>query len=325
MAHFISNFKRLQPLLQKVVLSEVLTKEDKLILTSFQNSSTYKTLPKSSEAANSASKTNLFLLRQATDSLLMFAKGDNRRALEVAKATQNLKLRVDPFRGFFYCFADKVAQLVGDEEASKIFANRYKMYRENYALENALLGAAQVSDPKVQDLLGEMLVEDSQAQNQLYDSIIHASLDNSQEVGFMPPASGLTYIYRAEEEQQNPTVRIFTEPRLARFVDFETQLINIEPNYEFLEFSLELSPQETAADLLASLQDTAWILRLITDLKEEPLSFLGDHLEITSSFNTLHITLEQPKNWQELSLVEEINWEKFWFGLIAIVFIPRKS
>ncbi len=167
------------------------------------------------------------------------------------------------------------------------------------------MGATEIFDSRVQELLGEILVEDNQFQDKLYNPMVHASLDDSKEVGFMPPVSSLTYIARDEEEQQNPTVRIFNEPRLARFVDFEAQLINIEPNHKFLEFSFELSPQKPATDLLTSLQGTVWTLRLVTSFKEEPLSFVGDSVEVISSFTTLHVTLEQPKSWQELALVSE--------------------
>ncbi len=101
MAHFTSNFQRLKPLLQRVVFSGNLTAEDQEVLTSFQNSPAYDKLPKSAEVADSANKTGLFLLKQAADSLSLFAKGDNEQALQAAKATQNLKLGLDPFKGFF--------------------------------------------------------------------------------------------------------------------------------------------------------------------------------------------------------------------------------
>lgn len=325
MTHFTSNFQRLKPMLQRVVYTEKLTERDKQVLVEFQKTSLYSELPKNISEAALYNKTSLFLLKQAADSLLKFARGDNQQALQIVKTALHLPLKVDPFRGFFYCFAAKIAQLVSDTFTNEAFTNRYRVYCETYELENALLGAAELFDPQIQQLFDEMLTEVDQNQSYELVTTFNSSekTDFISQVPYVPPVATLTYISRSKLEQNNPKVRIFSQPHLARFVDFEAQLIRIEPNHEFLEISFELLPSKEVIALLANLQNRVWTLRFIANFEEEPLTFTSNMIEVDFSFSIVHLTFKQPKSWQELALIEEINWESFWFGLTNVVFIAK--
>lgn len=152
-----SNFQKLTPLLLKVIYSEYFTETDKDFLNTLQNSPSYTKLPSSLSVAEVTGQANLFLLRKAVDSLQFFVLGDINSALEAARATLQLKLGKDPFRGIFYNFAAKLAEFIGDGQTQIAFETRYRTYKEIYHLEGVLLGTEQALNPEVMDLLDEIV------------------------------------------------------------------------------------------------------------------------------------------------------------------------
>lgn len=139
---------------------------------------------------------------------------------------------------------------------------------------------------------------------------------------FQLPISQVSYVSAAKEK--NPKVIIFTEPKVASFVNFESELINIESSYEFLDIDFELLPDKESAELLTSLEGSNWKLRLIPNEELDPWAFSGNEIdEIDFSFNKIHLTLEQPSSWLELSMARAVDWRKLWFGLSTVVLIAK--
>ena len=318
----VSNFQKLSPMMLRVTRLESITETDKQFLNSFQNSPSYEKLPKSLETAELTGQTNLFLLKKAADTLHLFVTKDIASALEIARETLKLKLGVDPFRGFFYNFVAKLAEFIGDEVTQIDFEARYKTYQEIYYLEGVLLGAEQTFNPEVMDLFDEILAAETQTQ----DTQIIPESSSLSELGKSLPTLPISQVgYVARVEEQNPKVMIFTKPKVASFVSFESELINIESSYEFLDIDFELLPNEESAELLSSFKDGNWKLRLIPSEETNPWVFSGNKIdEIDFSFNKIHLTLEQPESWLELSMNQAIDWRKLWFGLSTVVFIIKQ-
>ncbi len=317
----ISNFQKLSPLLQKVIRSEPITETDKHFLNTLQNSPSYTKLPSSLAAAEVTGQANFFLLRKTVDALQFFVLEDINSALETARATLQLKLGKDPFRGIFYNFAAKLAELIGDEQTQIAFETRYRTYQEIYRLEGVLLGTEQALNPEVMDLLDEILT--AEIENQTSQAIYEVPTSSkTSSANFQLPISQVGYVSGAEE--QNPKVMIFTKPKVASFVNFESELINIESSYEFLDIDFELLPDKESAELLTSLEGSNWKLRLIPNEELNPWVFSGNEIdEIDFSFNKVHLTLEQPSRWLELSMARAIDWRKLWFGLSTVVLIAK--
>ncbi len=327
--YFESDFDRLKSLLERVINNGALDEKDVGVLNKFQNSVAYANLPKSDEEAEQIEKVSLYLLKQATDMLLAFSQGEYNNALEAAQPTQNLMLIADPFDGLLYVCAAKIAGLANNISTQTAFTHRYETYQTTYEREKVLLGTVELLNPEIQAFCDEVLEETNKPPAKSYNSQNtyvaqpeFLSKVNPLEFNLPEASYGFTHVAVGEV---NPDIKIFTEPNSVHFVVFESDLVEIledEDDRNILNLVFELLPDKKAEELLASLKQDNWTVRLVG--KDNTIwEFIGDSLTLEIEKNQVSLKLRQPDSWLKQTREREVDWEAFWFNLVLVAIIPE--
>lgn len=331
----VSDFDKLAILIRNCLADKPFSEEEKIGLSNFVASESYKSLPETVEEAEDNKKIGLYLLRKAADTLLTLAQNNyhpSENHIETlstviagAKDVTELTLVADPFEGRYYQLLAKLAEQI-DVSSAESFRFRFESYQKLYQLEKAVLGSVADLNPEVSETLQELFEPTIKSIPEIAPvDLTNNKLDEMFEViptMFMPRSLAETpYLPAARDEiSHEVTFKVFDDVQRARSHKFIAKILGAQDLDTSFELHFSLTPSEAAYEYLQTITDKVWSVRLIVENNQAYTFTTDDVIEKVCMGEEISLVLAKPKQWLTLEGIDPYDvWEK----LSTIVVNPK--